>query len=113
MRIAEFLGRQGQQRLQQVLVIFVQQRMPSSTGLILQRRRVALLQVILDPVVNALSGHAEQACNLRGGPPLVELQDGQGAPQDASVQGLHTLTPQTLALPRSQVEFAHRLLLPR
>jgi hypothetical protein len=111
--ITEFLGRAGQQRLQHVFLVFVQRRRPSSAGLVLERRRVAVPQVILDPVVNALPGHPEHARHLRGGPSLVELQDGQRAPQDAGIQGLHELTPQAPSLPPSQIEFAHRLLLLR
>jgi hypothetical protein len=69
------------------------------------------LGVGLDPVVDALPGHPEHAGDISGGAALVELQDGQGAPQQAGIQGLLELTPQAVALPGGQVEAAHALLL--
>ena len=110
-REAQVLGGAGEQGLQQMLLVFVQQRMTPSTSLVRQRGRVAGLLVSLHPVVNTLPGHAEHTGEVGGRAALVVLQDGQGAPKEASVASLRELTPQAPPLPESQVELAHGLLL--
>jgi len=112
-RVAEFLGRPGEEGRQQVLLVFVEQRVAPPPGLVVQRQGVVGLGVALDPVVDALAGHAEHAGQLGGRAAPVELQHGQGAPQDAGVQGFGQLTPEAAALPRCQVQSAHALLLAR
>ena len=110
-RAAQVLGREGQEGLQQALVVFVQRRVAPPPPLVPQGLGVVALGVGPDPVVDALPGHAEHAGDVSGGAPLVELQDGQGAPQEAGIQGLLELTPQAVTLPGGQVEPAHALLL--
>jgi hypothetical protein len=92
-RAAELLGREGKQGLQQALVVLVQRRVTPPPRLVPQGLGVMTLGVGPGPVVDALPGHAEHAGDVSGGAPLVELQDGQGAPQEAGVQGLLELTP--------------------
>jgi hypothetical protein len=94
-------------------VVFVQRPRTSRPLLVPQRLGVMALGVGPDPVVDALPGHAEHTGDVGCGAPLVELQDGQGAPQEARVQGLLQLAPQAASLPGSQVESAHALLLHR
>ena len=103
MRVAEFLGRAGQEGGQQVFLVLIEQRVASAPGLVVQRQGVAGLGVVLDPVVDALAGDAEHAGQLGRRAALVELQDGQGAPQDAGVQGFGQLATETASLPRGQV----------
>jgi hypothetical protein len=110
-RKAQVLGREGEEGLQQVLIVFIQRRMASPTFLIPQCLGVMALAVRLDPVVDALAGHPEHAGELGSGPPAVELQDGQSAPIEAGVRSLCELALQTTPVPGSQVEPAHALLL--
>jgi hypothetical protein len=112
-RVAELLRGAGQEGGQQVLLILVEQRATPPPRLVVQRLGVVVPGVVLDPVVDALAGDAEHAGQLGGRAAPVELQDGQGAPQDAGVQGLGQLTPEAAALPRGQVQPAHALLLTR
>jgi len=112
-RTAQVLRREGQEGLQQVLVVFVQRPMTSRPFLVPQRLGVMALGVGRDPVVDTLPRHPEHPGDLGGGSPLVELQDGEGAPQEAGVQGVLQLAPQASPLPGGQVESAHVLLLHR
>jgi hypothetical protein len=112
-RAAQVLGREGQEGLQQMLVVFVQRPMTPRPLLVPQRLGVMALGVGPDPVVDTLPGHAEHPGDVGGGAPLVELQDGQCAPQEAGVQGFLQLAPQAAPLPGGQVESAHALLLNR
>jgi hypothetical protein len=109
-RVAQALGRAGQQGCQQVLLVLVQQRWPTPARLFFQGRGVQGLAVGVDPVVDALPRHPEHAGDVRGGAAVVELQYGEGAPVKGHVTGLLQLPPQTPALPGCQVELAHRLL---
>jgi len=63
-----------------VLLVFAQQRVTSPASLILKGRRVVVLGISLDPVVDTLSGYSERAGNVGGGATVVELQDGKGTP---------------------------------
>jgi hypothetical protein len=110
-REAELLGGEPEEGFEQVLVILVQQRVAAAAGLIRQRRRVEGPGVKLDPVVDALPGHAEHAGDVRRRAPAVELQDRQGAAEEAGVRGLGELAAEVLPLLGSQVEAAHGLLL--
>jgi hypothetical protein len=110
-RAAKLLGREGEQGLQQALVVLVQRRVSPPPRLVSQVLGVMTLGVGLDPVVDALPAHPEHAGDVSGGAPLVEFQDGQGAPQEAGIQGLLELTTQAVTLPGGQVEAAHALLL--
>jgi hypothetical protein len=112
-RTAQVLGREGEEGLQQVLIVFIQRRVSPPTFLIPQCLGVMALAVRLDPVVDALAGHPEHAGELGSGPPAVELQDGQSAPIEAGVQSPCELALQTTPVPGSQVEPAHALLLDR
>ena len=112
-RAAQVLGRKGEEGLQQVFVVFVQRRVASPALLVAQRPGVMALGVGPDPVVDALPGHPEHAGDISGGAALVELQDGQGAPQEAGIQGFLQLAPEAAPLPGGQVEAAHGLLLGR
>jgi hypothetical protein len=87
-RAAQVLGREGEEGLQQVLVILVQRPVTSAPRLVRQGLGVMALGVRLDPVVDTLPGDPEHAGHLSGGAPLVELHDGQRAPQEAGVQGV-------------------------
>lgn len=109
-RAAQVLGREGQEGLQQMLVVLVQRPMASRPLLVPKRLGVMALGIGPDPVVDALPGHAEHPRDVGRGAPLVELQDGQGAPQEAGVQGFLQLPPEAAALPGGQVESAHALL---
>ena len=110
-RVAEFLGRKGQENPQQVLLVFVHRPVAPPSRLVLERLGVVGLGIRLDPVVDARAGYAEHAGQVGDGTPPVELQVGQSSSQDARVQGLRELAPEALALPRGQVESAHVLLL--
>ena len=109
---AEVLGRAVQEDLQQVLVVLVQERGPSPARFVGQRGGVSFLGVDLDPVVNALAGRPEHARDVGSGTAAVELQDGQGAPEEAGITRFHELAPQAAPLPRRQVQPAHGLVLP-
>jgi hypothetical protein len=108
-RGAEVLGRDGEEGLQQVLLVLIQQRVTPPASLVLEGRGVAVLEVSLDPIVDTLSGHTEHA----GGTTVVELQDGEGTPEEAGISGRGELTPEAPPLPGGQVESAHGLLLDR
>ena len=110
MRGAQVLGREGEEGFQQVLVIFVQRRGASPPLRVAQRRGVVSLGVRLDPVVDTLPGYPQHAREVSGGAPPVELQDGQGASEDAGIRGLRELTPKAAPLPGSEIELAHALL---
>jgi hypothetical protein len=112
-RVAEALGRAGEEGLQQVPLVFIQQWRAPTTRLILQEGGVEGLGVGLDPVVDALPAHAEHTGDVRCGAALVELQDGEGTPKEAGIRGVGELPPEAAPLPGSQVEPAHGLLLPR
>jgi hypothetical protein len=112
-RVAKVLGRAGEEGLQQVPLVFVQQGRAPTTWLVLQEGRVEGLGVGIDPVVDALPAHAEHTGDVSGGAALVELQDGEGTPKEAGIRGVDELLPEAAPLPGSQVEPAHGLLLPR
>ena len=113
MRVAEILRRAGEEGLQQVLLVFVQQCLTSPASFVLQGRGVMVLSVTRDPVVDALPGDSEHASDVGSGATMVELQDGKSTPKETSIPGLRELTPETLPLPGGQVEPAHELLLHR
>jgi hypothetical protein len=113
MRVADLLGRDGQQALQQVLVVLVQQRTAPAASLVAQRRGVEGLGVSLDPVVDALAGHAKHPGDVGGGAATGELQDSEGTAKQAGVTRLGELAPEAPPLPGSQGELAHVLLLDR
>jgi hypothetical protein len=111
MRSAHILGREGQESLQKIFIVLIQGGVASTSCLVVQCLGIVVCGVSLDPVVDTLPGDPEHAGQFRGGTSLVELQDGQGAPIDAGIQGFGELTPQTASLPRGQVQSAHALLL--
>jgi len=106
-RIAELLGRVGEEFPQQVLVVFAQQRRASPPGFVLQGRRVAGFRIGLDPVVDTLPGYAEHTGDVGGRAPEVKLQDSEGPPEEADVRSPGELAPEALTLPGSQAERAH------
>lgn len=112
-RVAEVLGRDGEEGLQQVLLVLIQHRMTPPASLVLEGRRAATLEVSPDPVLDTLSGDSEHAGDVGGRATMVELQDGEGPPEEADIPGLSELTPEAPPLPGSQVESAHGLLLDR
>jgi hypothetical protein len=113
MRVADLLGRDAEEALQQVLLILVQQGAASAATLVTQASRVEGLGVSRDPVVDALPCHAEHASHVSGGAATVELQDGEGTLEQPSITGLAELPSEALPLPGGQVEPAHALLLRR
>jgi hypothetical protein len=94
-----------------MLMIFVQQRGPPPTGLVLQRGWVVVLGVYLNPVVYRLPSHTEHAGDVGGGATVVEFQYSQSLPKQAGIPSLRELTPKAPPLPGSQVEPAHGSLL--
>jgi hypothetical protein len=112
-RVAEVLGGDGEEGLQQVLVVFVQQRMTSPAFLVLKGRGIVVLGVSLDPVVDTLPSYPEHACDIGGAAAMVEFQDGEGPLEDTGIPGLCELTPETSSLPGGQIEPAHGFLLHR
>jgi hypothetical protein len=113
MRVTEVLGRGGEEGLQQVLLVLIEQGMTSPAYLVLKGRGVAARAVRADPVIDALSGHSEHAGDVSSGATVVELQDGEGPPVEAGIVGLRELTTEPPPLPGSQFESAHGLLLGR
>jgi hypothetical protein len=109
-RKAQVLGRAGQQRLQQVLIVLVQYRPTSPAWFVLQAGGVTGLAIGRDPVVDALPCHAEHAGDVGGSPAVVKLQHGEGTPVEVDVPGLFELAAEALPLPGGQVELAHVLL---
>jgi hypothetical protein len=109
--VAQFLGGEGEEGLQQVQLVFVQERGTPPPFLILQRGGVEGLRVCRDPVMHTLPGHAKHPGDIGSGTAVVKLQNGQGTPEEAGIPGLQELTSETLPLPGSQVEPAHVLLL--
>jgi hypothetical protein len=112
-RVTEVLGRGGEEGLQQVLLVLIQQGMTSPAWLVRKGRGVAALAVRPDPVIDALTGHPEHAGDVGSGATVVELQDGEGPPVEAGIVGLRELTTEAPPLPGSQFESAHGLLLGR
>jgi hypothetical protein len=110
-RVAEILGRDGEEGFEQVLSVLVQQRVAAPACFVRQGGGVAGLQVRLDPVVDALPGDAEHPGDVGGGAAKVELQDRKRPPVPAGIGGVRELTAEALALPGGQVEPAHALLL--
>jgi hypothetical protein len=70
-----------------------------------------VLAVGPDPAIDALPGYTEHASDVGGGATVVELEDGEGPPEEAGIPGLGELTAEPPPLPRSQFEPAHELLL--
>jgi hypothetical protein len=112
-RVAEILGRDGEEGFEQVLLVLIQHRVPPPARLVRQRGGVVPLQVGLDPVVDALPGDAEHPGDIGGWAAKVELQDGEGPPKEAGILGVGELTAEALPLPGGQFEAAHALLLLR
>jgi hypothetical protein len=110
-RVAQVLGGASEEGLQQVLLVFVQQRGASSALFVLQCRGVVILGIDLDPVIDTLPGYAQHPGDVGGGTAVVVLENGQGAPKEAGIPGLRELTAETVPLPGGQVEPAHALLL--
>jgi hypothetical protein len=110
-RVAEVLGREGEQGVEQVLLVLVQQRVAAPAGFVGQRGGGAVREVSRDPVVDTLPGNAEHAGDVGGGAAEVELQDGERPAIEADVGGVRELTTEALPLPGGQVEPAHVLLL--
>jgi hypothetical protein len=106
------LGRLGEEGLQHVLLVVVQQRVTPPAGLVLQRGGIVVLGVGLNPGVHRLPGDAEHAGDVGGGATMVEFQDSQGLAVEAGIPGLCELTAEAPPLPRSQLESAHESLLP-
>lgn len=110
-RIAKVLGRSGEESLQEVLLILIQQGMAPPACLVCEGGGVAVLKVSPDPVIDALPGYSEHASDVSGGATVVELQDSEGTPEEAGIPGLRELATEALPLPGSQFESAHGLLL--
>lgn len=94
-----------------MLVVLVQERRATPAGFIGQCRGIGFLGVNLDPVVHALAGHTEHACDVGRAAAVVELQNCQGAPEEAGIMRFRELTPQAPPLPRGQVKPAHGWIL--
>jgi hypothetical protein len=98
-RVAQILGRDGEEGFEQVLLVFVQQRVPAPAGLVRQGGGVAGPRVRLDPEVDALPGDAEHPGDVSGRAAEVELQDREGPPIEAGIGGVRELTAEALSLP--------------
>jgi hypothetical protein len=94
-----------------VLLIFIQGRARPPASLILERRGIVVLRVSLDPVVDTLPCYTEHPGDVGSGATMVEFQDGEGPPEQASIPGLRELLPEAPPLPGSQIEPAHGFLL--
>jgi hypothetical protein len=106
-RVAVILRRAGEEGLQKMCLVFIQQQVSPPARLVLKGCRIVVLGVGLDPVVDGLPGDAEHAGDVGGGATMVELQDGQGLAVQARIPGLCELTLETSPLPGGQVEPAH------
>jgi hypothetical protein len=112
-RVAEVLGRDGEEGFEQVFLVLIEQRLPAAARFVGQRGGVAVAQVRRDPAVDALAGDTEHAGDVRSGAPEVELQDGEGAAVEAGIRGVGELTAEPLPLRGGEVKSAHALLLLR
>jgi hypothetical protein len=106
-RVAVILGGAGEEGLQQVFLVFIQQQVTPPAGSVLKGCGIVVLGVGLDPVVDGLPGDAEHAGDVGGGATMVEFQDSQRLSVQAGIPGLCELTPETSPLPGGQVEPAH------
>jgi hypothetical protein len=111
--VAEILGRGGEEGLQQVLVVLVQERPTSPARLVLEGRGIVVPGISLYPVVDALPSHPEHASDIGGAAAVVEFEDGEGPLEDAGIAGLRELMPEPPPLPGGQIEPAHAFLLHR
>jgi hypothetical protein len=93
------LGGAGEEGLQQVRLVFIQQEVTPPAGSVLKGCGIVVLSVGLDPVVDGLPGDAEHAGDIGGGATMVEFQDGQRLPVQSGIPGLCELTPETSPLP--------------
>jgi hypothetical protein len=109
-RVAEIPGRDGEEGLEQVLLVFVQRRVATPACLAFERGRIVVLRISFDPIVDTLAGYTEHAGDVGGGATMVELQDGESPPKQASIAGLGELPAEAPPLPGSQVEPAHGFL---
>jgi hypothetical protein len=112
-RVAEVLGRGGEEGFQRLLVVLTQQGVTPPPSGVLKGRGVVALEVSPDPVVDALPGYPEHAGDVGRGAPVVELQDGEGTPEEAGIPGPRELTAEALPLPGCQFEPTHGPLLAR
>jgi hypothetical protein len=99
--VAELPGWDGEESLEELLLLLVQQPMAALAPLIFERCRIAILSVGLDPVVDALPGYAEHPGDVGGGATMVELQDSESPPIQAGIARLLELTPEAPPLPGS------------
>lgn len=99
-RGAEVLGREAEQGLQHVLLVFVQQAVPAPARLVQERPRVAGVRVGFDPMVDTLAANAQHPSQVGDGVTAVHLQNGQGTTEHAGIAGRGQLAPESLALPR-------------
>jgi hypothetical protein len=98
-RVAVILGGAGEEGLQQVRLVFIQQEVTPPAGSVLKGCGIVVLSVGLDPVVDGLPGDAEHAGDIGSGATMVEFQDGQRLAVQAGIPGLRELTPETSPLP--------------
>jgi hypothetical protein len=70
-------------------------------------RRIVVLLIAVDPVVNADPAGAEEASNLGDGAPGGGLQDGQGAAEEPSIRGTPQLLFELVSLCRAQEQVVH------
>jgi hypothetical protein len=93
------LGGAGEEDLQQMRLVFIQQQVTPPAGSVLKGCGIVVLSVGLDPVVDGLPGDAEHAGDIGGRATMVEFQDGQRLAVQAGIPGLCELTPETSPLP--------------
>jgi len=96
-----------------VLMVLVQHRVTSPARFVLEGRRVVILGVSLDPVVETLTRYPEHPGDVDGGATVVELQYGESASIQAHILRIRELTSKALPLPPGQVETTHGLPLHR
>jgi len=92
-------GGAGEEGLQQVRLVFIQQQVTPPSGSVLKGCGIVVLSVDLDPVVDGLPGDAKHAGDIGGGATIVEFQDGQRLAVQAGIPGLCELAPETSPLP--------------
>lgn len=111
MRVAVILRRNGEEGLEQMLLVFIEQRGTPPARLVFKRAGVVVLGVPLDPIVDRLPCDAEHTSNVGGRATMVELQNREGLPEQSGIARLCQLTPEPPPLPGSEVEPAHGFLL--
>jgi len=84
-----------------VLLVLIKQGRTPPASLVLEGGGIVVLDVSPDPVIDALTAHSEHSSDVGGGATVVELPDGECAPEEAGIPGLRELTTEASPLPGS------------